>query len=497
MRRPLLLLALLVGCESPPPPPPPPPPAPPKDAGPPPAPEPEPEPEPQDDEPDTVEEFPEAPEVPTLTTDEELMTLLLIDPRVAEERLANSDKPDAFRVALLSEFARARGDANEPVAEALIPLAATADAGVPTGAGPAWAADDGVVLKKAAATVARLPLDTPVQVLSVKGPLAEIELNVASVAVYDENGSAPRAVESQLLRGQVKLSDLRSSPMDRDGLLARARAASTTAEAAGATDEQKLQAVALWQRVLRAVPMDSDDGAVMQAGRAREGLLHAAFTARRASSAVAAALSRELVSGKSVSAYWACEGTPPPKSVLTNLKKSFDAHQCMTWVDERKACTPADEKRLKALEQFKTLAKADLGTTGWLRFKVDARRPRRLLLVSTPLVLADRCSDFEEVKLDTGAGRVRRLAVPLGTATLDVWVPIARTLGVDHSLITAASELNAVEWLRSRQRYRWTVGKNGDLQPSLGVDTLEFALRRDVEAITWAVPPDHSCGCEE
>jgi hypothetical protein len=172
------------------------------------APEPEPEPEPVSPEPDVVSDFPED-ERAALDAqhDEALRRLLMIDASAAEAELTLMETPDAFRIALLAELARARGGKQGDVApEPLLPL----DAGAPVVAGAAWTVADAVPLTTTDATSKGLvlPFNTQVQVLSLEQRQATIEVSLADVVTYDATGGAPRSVKAVAVKGTVPLSSL-------------------------------------------------------------------------------------------------------------------------------------------------------------------------------------------------------------------------------------------------------------------------------------------------
>jgi hypothetical protein len=450
------------------------------------APEPEPEPEPVSPEPDVVSDFPED-ERAALDAqhDEALRRLLMIDASAAEAELTLMETPDAFRIALLAELARARGGKQGDVApEPLLPL----DAGAPVVAGAAWTVADAVPLTTTDATSKGLvlPFNTQVQVLSLEQRQATIEVSLADVVTYDATGGAPRSVKAVAVKGTVPLSSL--SPV---ALVA----AALEAEASRQPDDEagQLRAIALRQRVWR----------IERSRRAREALLESGWKAKRASTVVLAALAHDLAPVKDLKvAAWCGADAPPSTKWLTGdvtRLARVGASECVAAFDARRACERDAKKEAKRRTGVTSWVQAHAADPrgSWLRFVVDGRTPRRLFLVETPLAVADPCNDFEEVTFDASQGRVRRLAFPLGRAALEVWVPVQAQLGVEYALVSAASEPQAVEWLRSRAKYRWTVGARGALQPSLGTDATGFAVSQDVDALTFALAPERSCGCPE
>lgn len=418
---------------------------------------------------DVVAAFPE-PEPADVTTDDGLISLLLANPVHAEEALAEAQSPDAFRIALLAGFARARGEKTFDVKpERVLPLldagvATTVDAGA-----DAWVAEDEAPLTVSGKVVRALPLNTQVKVATLKATTATIEVPLTSVAIFGSTGHQPERRTVTLLRGDVKLSHLRNAPIDLDALLTDARKPVSFDD-----DQAKLQAIALWQRAWR----------IERSPRTREGLLRAGFAARRASTVVTAALAHDFAPVAGLTLEWGCADETGPRP-----------GKCLKLGDERQAC-PTDSAKDKKRREARAATVGALGSKqAWLHFTVDARTPRQLLLISTPLALVDPCADFQEVAFEGGNGRVRRLSFPLGPAKQEVWLPVERTLGVEHALISAASEQHAVEWIRARERYRWTIGGPHELQVSLSLNSTNFSVPKDVGASMKVVPPERSCDC--
>lgn len=447
---------------------------------------PEPEPEPVAPEPDVVSDFPED-ERAALDAqhDENLRRLLLVDPSAAEAELALMETPNAFRIALLAELARVRGAKQGDVApEPLLPL----DAGTPAVVGAAWTVADAVPFTTTDATAKGLvlPFHTQVQVLSLEQGRATVEVSLADVATYDATGGTPRSVKTRTVQGTVPLASLSAVALV---------GATLEAEAAGQSDDEagQLRAIALRQRAWR----------IERSRRAREALLGSGWKAKRASTVVLAALAHDLAPVKELKVAAWCGADAPPSSKwltgdVTKLQRIGES-ECLAAFDARRACDTDAKKEAKRRAAVTSWVQAHAADPrgSWLRFVVDGRTPRRLFLVETPLAVADPCNDFEEVTFDAANGRVRRLAFPLGRAALEVWVPVQARLGVEYALVSAASEPQAVEWLRSRAKYRWTVGARGALQPSLGTDATGFAVSQDVDAVTFALAPERPCGCPE
>lgn len=446
------------------------------DAGPPP-PKVEVEPEPID----IVAAFPEPPE-PDPATDEGLLQLLLTDPAHAEAALVDGQSPDAFRIAILAGFATSRGEKGFDVRrEPLLPV--LEDGGVTSqldAGATAYVVEDDAALTSGGKTVRTLPLGTAVQVVKSNAKTVTVELESAKVVVFGLTGRTPEKRVTEKVRGEVKGSALRVAPLDVDAMVAQARALPRD------DDDAKLRAIAWWQRAWR----------MERSPRTREGLMRAGFAARRASTVVLAALARDFAPVKGLTIDWVCGSDAPPSTQRLDAPPAkLGPKQCVRAWDARMSCPNDSASEQKKREARKTFLDSAPSPTAWLHFTVDARTPRQLFVVSSPLEFHDACADFKEVSLEAGNGRVRRLAFPLGPATQDVWVPIERTLGVEHAIISAASEQHAIEWMRARERYRWTIGAAQELQVSLTMNNTNFKLPGDVNAATRVVSPERSCDC--
>lgn len=479
------VVVLLMGCRDRPPPPPPPPPtpvaapeppkpAPPKEVALPPEP------------PESVAAFPDEVEVVEDASDERLLRLLLADPVKAEVALHQLNAPDAWQVAVIAQFALKRGEKSfELDAEPQLPLPAM-DAGVVTAAGEAWIAEGGAPLvapgKKA--PLAYLPLNTKVEVKALDGEWAELSVPVAQQAIYAETGMAPVKVSATPMLGRVKVSQLSALTLD-------AQESMRQALLQGDDEAGRLSSVAWWQHAWR----------IERSERTRAGLLRAAWAAKRASTVVHAALARNLASASGLRFAWACTGDDPSSASWLDLTKarpkSLPPSVCVSGLDARARCEDDTRSALtKAAATKAWLEGVSLTPKPWLRFTVDARDPRQVFVVTTPLEVADPCSEFEEVTFEAGSGLVRRLALPLGTRSMVIWVPVAKHAGAEFSIPSATSEGQAISWLRSRAAYRWTVGPKGDLEPSLGVNARTFQVSADVSATSFAVAPERDCSCQ-
>lgn len=417
-------------------------------------------------------------------TAEALLQLLLSDPLKAEARLNRLETPDAWQVSIVAQFALQRG-ARAPAIDPELPASpGVADAGLPAGVGAAWVSEDGAALAGKKGPLATLPLNTSLEVRSVDGEWAEVAVPVAQLAIYGEADRVPVRVVTNPVVGRVKVSQLSATPQDAEALMR---------EALGQGDDGagKLAAIALWNRAWR----------VERSERTREGLVRAAWAGRRAPTLVRAALARNLAPATGLRFAWTCSGEDPSAATWLDVSKkrpgALPPAVCLSGVDARTRCpddTPAALARAAAIKTW--LDERSLTPKPWLRFTVDASDPRQVFVVTTPLSVADPCSDFEEVHFEAARGTVRRLTLPLGTKAMVVWVPATRHEGAEFSIPSTTSEGQAITWLRSRSRYRWTVGNKGELQPSLGTDARSFDVPDDLNAASYALPPEPDCACE-
>ncbi|MDP1828799.1 MAG: hypothetical protein Q8L48_36400 [Archangium sp.] len=439
------------------------------------------------EDPELIAAFPDEVALPEeADTDAALLKLLLADPLKAEAALHKLSSPTNWQVAVLAQFAIARGENTfELDAEPALPVLET-DGGV-SGPGPAWTSQDATPLlglsKKKPPTLATLPIDTKVEVSAIDGDDAVVSVPLAQVAIFGEEGRLPARVTSTALVGRVPLSRLASKPPDPEALMLEALRQTEDAHA-------QLRAVALWEMAWR----------IERSERTRGGLLNAAWATRRASTVVRAAMARNLAPVSDLRFAWACNTEDPSRAKWLDLTKArpkkLPASSCVGGLDSRVSCGNDDEaEKKKAAATTAWLAGLGLAPKPWLRFTVDARDPRQVFLVTTPLEVADACSDFEELSFEAASGIVRRLTLPLGTKGLVVWVPVTRHLGAEFAVPSATTERQAVSWLRSRGRYRWTLEK-GTLEPSLGMNATTFRVSAEVNATTFALPPERDCSCD-
>jgi len=485
-----LALAALSACEERPPPPvvapkPPAPPPPPVDA------DTEAPPPPLDDAPGNVLQLPEHVAAEEATEGDGLIALMLDDPARAERALHRLPTPDGWQVALMANFTLKRGErAPEAPKESQLPALAP-DAGVPAAGADAWVAAPTLPLEGPAAkkgrrptTLLQLPINTRVTVDAVDGARATVTVEVASEVEYGETGSAPTRVVAKPVQGTVDAAWLARAPVTAEALVRDARAQPDTPEGRDA-------AVVLWHRALL----------VARSELAREGLLRAAWQARRPSWVVAAALTRNFAPARSAAIAFGCRGDvarakwlpekdTPPKKVPDDV--------CLTDVDARPACDFESKKRKASLEKRAAWRQA-LGVTErpLLRLVVDAREPRAVLLAGSHLAFHDSCAEFEEVDLESHAASLRRLVLPLGTKDTVLRVPVPQYHGWEYAVLSAPSETRAGEWMRSRSRYRWTIGRRGELQVSLQPQDQSFELEPDASGVTVATPPARHCECND
>lgn len=434
-----------------------------------------------------VSAFPaEQPLEDDVSNDQQLLEWLLMDPAGAEVALQKLETPDAWQVSIIAQFALTRGGKSTLEAEKELPLPTERE--LIDGPGAAWVSTDESPLtsrEKKVTTTTVLPVNTKVEVTALEGEWADVTVPVAQTVIYGETSSEPVRIVSSPLAGRVKASHLSKKPYEVEALMRSAIEEDTK------TEEGRLRAVATWLLAWR----------IERSERTRDGLLVAAFKARRASTVVRAALAKNLAPASTVHFAWSCVGedpaTAPWLEVAKTRPKTLPATVCVSGLDARERCaddTPAALKKAAATKEW--IDSMKLTPKPWLKFTVDARDPREVLIVTTPLSVADPCSEFEEVKFEASSGELRRLALPLGTKTMTVYVPVSRHSGAEYSIPSATTERQAISWLRARAAYRWTVGGKGDLQPSLGVYAREFEVPEDVVAAGYAVAPERDCSCE-
>lgn len=416
----------------------------------------------------------------------ELIRLMLRDPELTERRLAALDTPSQWQVALLANFALRRGERSLPVPREgdLPPI--TLDGGTLEAGKKAWVSVPLADLKPAGAakkkpTLATLPIGTQVEIDALDGGVAFVAVPLATSVEFSENDEVPTHIDATVVKGQLDLAALSSTPVQADALIAEAQAQPTT-------DVGLDRAVALWYRALL----------IDHSERTREGLLTAAWNAHRPSWAVTAALDRTFAPARNLSLTWGCRGEAS-RAKLTRwpLNKKSPADVCVTGISEQLAC----ETDSPALKRQLDTAKADLDASGLVRkptlnFTVDARIARRLFVANSRLEVIDNCADFREVKVEGWGAAFRVLRLPLGIASAQVRVAVPSYHGVEYAVVSGASEAKIAAWLRSRGRNRWTFGRNGELNPSLQNGDSGFKLEGDVSAVTFATAPLRGCDCE-
>lgn len=489
----LLAVAALAACDERPRPPTvvpkPPPPPPPVDAG---APEPEaarPEPKP----PQNVQDFPEHPPAEDAVEGEDLVRLLLDDALRAERSLEALPTPDGWQVALMAQLGLRRGQAKEDaLPERALPALAP-DAGTAVAGQSAWVASALLPLKALPApkkkkakpaVLMQLPINTEVRVDDVDGGIAQVTVEVAQEVDYGEADAKPTRVVTKPVQGVVDAAWLVPAPIDAAALVREARAQPDTEAGHDA-------AVVLWHRALM----------LERSEAAREGLLRAAWTARRASWVATAALARNFAPARNATLAWTCRGELPQAKWLSVAKrppKALPDDVCLVGVDTRTPCDFEPATRRKAMAaQAAWREPLGLEAHPVLKLVVDARQPRAILLAGSKLEFHDSCAEFEEVDLASYAATLRRLTLPLGTKDTVVRVPVPEYHGIEYAVLSAPSETRAVEWMRSRARYRWTVGARGELQVSLQPQDVQFALQPDATAATVATAPQKRCSCDD
>ncbi len=441
-----------------------------------------------DPRPDNVLKLPDTEALNEDPRDEgQLAMLLLRDPNFAEKRLAAEATPNSWQVALMANFATRRG-ARELVPPKENPLPSIELDGGVTQPGPAWVSVTDLALKSVpkkgqkSTVLLTLPIATPVTVDAVDGGVAFISAQVATSVDFDGQSPVPTHVEATTVQGQVPATALVPTELTAEHLQEQARAQPKT-------ELGQDRALALWHR---AFAIDHSD-------TSREGWLRTAMAAKRSWWTVAAATAQTFGPASNLAVAWACRGDPvKAKWVRWPLSTSAPADLCVTQVSEQTSCEEDPPKVARRLDDD-AKARKDSGLTPSpvLGFTVDARTVRHVFLSASKLELQDACGDFPQIKVEGWGATLRRLTLPLGTSNLRVRVPAPGYHGYEYSIITAASELKAAAWLRSRSHIRWTVGRNGELEPSLSTGDNGFRLEPDVQAVSWATSPVRPCHCDD
>jgi hypothetical protein len=419
--------------------------------------------------------------------EDQLARLLLRDPNFAEKRLAAEPTPNSWQVALMANFATRRG-ARELVPPKENPLPSIEIDGGVTQPGPAWVSVTDLALKslpkkgQKPTVLLSLPIATAVTVDAVDGGVAFISAQVATAVDFDDHSPVPTHVEATTVQGQVPASALVPTVLTAEQLQDQARAQPKT-------ELGQDRALALWHR---AYGIDHSD-------TSREGWLRTAMAAKRSWWTVSAAVAPTFGPASNLAVAWACRGDPvKAKWVRWPVGKTAPADVCVTQVSEQPSCEEDPPKVAKRLDDD-AQARKDSGLTPSpvLSFTVDARTVHHVFLSASKLELQDACGDFPQLKVESWGANLRRLTLPLGTSSVKVRVPAPGYHGYEYSIITAASELKAAAWLRSRSHIRWTMGHGGELEPSLSTGDNGFRLEPDVQAESYAISPVRPCHCDD
>jgi hypothetical protein len=431
-----------------------------------------------------VAQFPPHPP-PENAEGEGLIALLLDDPARAEAVLLRLDAPDAWQVALLAQLAVKRGGANTDVMPEEALPEVRPDGGTPTPGLRAYVAAPGLLLRplrgKQSAAELLLPFNTPVTVEAVKGAVATVTVKVAREVDFGPEGDEPTHVVAAPVKGTVDAAWLTTEPHSAEALVREARAQPDT-------EEGRAKAVVLWHRALL----------LERSEAAREGLLRAAWAARRPSWVITAALTRNFAPASTARLAWGCRGDVAAAKWVAPGRRAPKGPVCAVEVDARESC-PFESSAVKQRRKDDAAWRAQAGLVErpLLRLTVDARTPTALLLAASRLSWHDSCADFEELDLESHLASLRRLKLPLGEKTTVVRVPVPAYHGVEYALVSAASERRAAAWLRNRARYRWTMGAGGQLQISLQLDDHDYRNSSDATAVTVAAPPQKRCDCDD
>ncbi|MEW5742795.1 MAG: hypothetical protein AB1938_28015 [Myxococcota bacterium] len=434
--------------------------------------------------PASVAEFPAQPPPETAEGDG-LIALLLDEPARAEAVLLRLDAPDAWQVALLAQLAVKRGGAQTDVLPEEALPEVRPDGGVLSPGQTAYVAAPGLTLKplgaKKKAARLTLPFNTALQVKSVDGALATVSVEVAREVDFGPEGDQPTRVLTAPVSGTVEASWLSTEAHSAEALMRDARAQPDT-------EEGRARAVVLWHRALL----------LERSEAAREGLLRAAWVARRPSWVITAALTRNFAPASGARLAWGCRGDLSSAKWRAPGTRGVKGPLCVVDVDAREPCpfeSPAVKEARKDDAAWRQREGVEEGPL--LRVTVDAREPRALLLAASRLAYHDSCAEFEELTLDSHTASLRRLMLPLGEQATVVRVPVPAYHGTEYALLNAASERRAAAWMRSRARYRWTMGPSGQLQLSLQLDDQSYRVSPDATAVTVAAPPQKNCECND
>ncbi|MDP3505730.1 MAG: hypothetical protein Q8S33_35635 [Myxococcales bacterium] len=422
------------------------------------------------------------PDDPQLSADDlrdaTLQKMLLRDPDRVIRVLEQAPAPSSFQVAVLAALAIRRRVEGPPLQVKESPLPTVPASGKPI-AGPG-AAFVGVQLLELRAgpgkgkVLASIPTGTQLVVDKVTGANAAVSVELATRVVFGTEGGAPKQVVTKTVKGFAPLDSLVDAPPDTSTLAAEATTQPDT-------DLGHDISLVLWHRAFLLSPTET----------VRAQLLAAAWKARRPSWVAAAALEPVWVAPRSLRVAWACKGDLL-KAKWAPLSPKPPADVCFSGVDVRQPCTgdvPASlTKRKELLSTLGLTTPAPVMET-----VVDASRARRLWLVSLPVRSTSECEEVEEHKIDVFGAVIRRLQLPLGTASMVVSVPVSGWHGVEHSVIGAQSEAKARDWLRSRVTSKWTYDARGEPAPSLGVGDTSFRLERDVATASVGRIPEMNC----
>ncbi|MBL8919878.1 MAG: hypothetical protein JNJ54_13505 [Myxococcaceae bacterium] len=412
------------------------------------------------------------------TRDLALQRLLLRDPDRAIRVLEQSPTPSAFQVAVLAALAIRRRIEGPPlqVKESQLP-AVPASGTLATGAGPAFVGVQQLELRSAPGkgkVVAVLPTGAALTIDAVQGPHAQVAVELATRVDFGPEGAAPTKVVTKKVTGFAALDALVQEKPDAAQLAAQAASQPDT-------DAGHDVALVLWHRIFLMHPAESVRAQVMSA----------AWEARRPSWVASAALEPVWVAPRSLRVAWACRGDLA-KAKWGPVTPKPPADFCVTGVDVRTPCgeaAPAVTKRRETLEALQLRDPSPV-----LEVVVDATRARRLWAVSLPIKPVNECeADVDEHKLDVFGALVRRVELPLGTASLVVSLPVSGWHGMDHAVVGAQSEVKARDWVRSRALSRWTWDAKGESAPSLGVGDTGFRLERDVASLSSGRLPQMNC----
>ncbi|MBL9039308.1 MAG: hypothetical protein JNG84_12390, partial [Archangium sp.] len=310
--------------------------------------------------------------------DKALQRLLLRDPDRTIRALEQAPAPSTFHVGVLAQLALRRRIEGPPVQVKDLPLPSVPATGpTVTAPGDAFVGVTELPLKKGKATIATLPMGTPLTVEAISGKNATVSARLATRVDFGPSGASPVAVASKTVTGVVPLEAIVTDAPSVDGLTRQAAAQPET-------NEGRDIALVLSHRAFMLSRSETQ----------RATFLAAAWSARRPSWVANAALEPVWVAPKSMRTAWACRGRVA-KAKWGALTANPPQDACITGVDVRASCAGEPPAALtKRREMLAALSLAEPSPV--LEAVVDASRARQLFVVSVPIEPAVECDEENE-----------------------------------------------------------------------------------------------------